>query len=496
MEITRGVRQGCPLSPSLYVIYIEAMVRALSSHHVLSGCPIPGQQNWKCLAYADDILVACHASEVNYIFELFERFYKATGSYLNKSKTEILASFSSVDRYPAHLSEFSEDTIKFLGVQFSINQFREMSAHNWNRILEKAQARVESYKKRRLSMPGKILLLNVAVFPLFFYLASTFLPPKSVVDKLLALAVEFIWSPAKKQMISKQCFYLDKCKGGWDLLHFPSKTDSLFFTNNLVRCVAERFKHPRVGFFKYFFAVRCRDLFPECYDNTSPHSLVVKKSCSYFSLIGLYRDLSDKLEVISPFVPSTHQLYKWLFEAVDLPERVVVNHPVGLGESEQDLVWQSVQCKSLSAKYKDFLWRLAVGCLKTGDVISSWNIPGANPTCVYCNDELETVCHMFMSCTALRPARDLLVTSGQQWLGLTINTNNAKEMLNGVFCDSVDSRSRGDTGLRHLVVALNKVIWDYRCRIIFEREAFVFDVLKSRFFTRVRPFFKDLMEDE
>ena len=73
-----------------------------------------------------------------------------------------------------------------------------MSAHNWNRILEKAQARVDSYKKRRLSMPGKILLLNVAVFPLFFYLASTFLPPKSVVDKLLALAVEFIWSPAKK----------------------------------------------------------------------------------------------------------------------------------------------------------------------------------------------------------------------------------------------------------------------------------------------------------
>ena len=51
-------------------------------------------------------------------------------------------------------------------------------------------------------MPGKILLLNVVVFPLFFYLVSTFLPPKSVVDKLLALAVEFIWSPAKKQMIS------------------------------------------------------------------------------------------------------------------------------------------------------------------------------------------------------------------------------------------------------------------------------------------------------
>ena len=54
-------------------------------------------------------------------------------------------------------------------------------------------------------------------------MASTFLPLKSVVNKLLASApaVEFIWSPAKKQMISKQCIYLDKCRGGWDLLHFP-----------------------------------------------------------------------------------------------------------------------------------------------------------------------------------------------------------------------------------------------------------------------------------
>ena len=47
-------------------------------------------------------------------------------------------------------------------------------------------------------------------------------------------------------------------------------------------------------------------------------------------------------------------------------------------------------------------------------------------------------------------------------------TNNAMEMLNGVFSDKADSKSRGDTGLRHLVVGLNKVIWDYRCKITFE----------------------------
>ena len=96
---------------------------------------------------------------------------------------------------------------------------------------------------------------------------------------------------------------------------------------------------------------------------------------------------------------------------------------------------------------------------------------------------------MFMSCRALTPARHLLVTSGQQWLRLTINNQSAKEILK--CCDNVNSRCRGDTGLlRHLVVALNKVIWDYRCRIVFEREAFVFDGLKYRFFYACHSIFQ------
>ena len=86
---------------------------------------------------------------------------------------------------------------------------------------------------------------------------------------------------------------------------------------------------------------------------------------------------------------------------------------------------------------------------------------------------------MIFLCRVLRLARELLVTSGQQWLGLTVNTNYAKEMLNGVFLDKLDSKRRGDTVLRHLVVGLKKVIWDYHCRIIFEREALVFDIMRN-----------------
>ena len=65
---------------------------------------------------------------------------------------------------------------------------------------------------------------------------------------------------------------------------------------------------------------------------------------------------------------------------------------------------------------------------------------------------------MFLSRRVLRLARELLVTSGQQWLGHAVSRNNAKEILNRVDSAKVESKSRGNTGLRHLVVALNKVI--------------------------------------
>ena len=117
-----------------------------------------------------------------------------------KGKTEILAYFGLVARYPVYLSEFSKDAMKFLGVQFSINQFRELSAINWNRILPKAKTQVESYKKRRLSMTDKISLLSVTVFPSVFYL-------KSVVYTSLVFAFEFIMVTCQKAVgISKQFF--------------------------------------------------------------------------------------------------------------------------------------------------------------------------------------------------------------------------------------------------------------------------------------------------
>jgi hypothetical protein len=83
IHIRRGVKQGCPLSPILFVLIYDPLIRALKHHSDLTP-----------LAAADDLAV-CSIS-LDSIFNLampaIDRFCAASGMGINKDKTQILTS--------------------------------------------------------------------------------------------------------------------------------------------------------------------------------------------------------------------------------------------------------------------------------------------------------------------------------------------------------------------------------------------------------------------
>ena len=86
--MSRGIRQGCPISQLLYVIVAETIASAIRADPLIDGFTIPGSDPVKLCQYADDtsIIVLSDAS-LNAVFALFSRYELASGAKLNVEKS-------------------------------------------------------------------------------------------------------------------------------------------------------------------------------------------------------------------------------------------------------------------------------------------------------------------------------------------------------------------------------------------------------------------------
>jgi hypothetical protein len=119
--ITRGVRQGCPLSPLLYILVAETISRAVQKDPAVDGFDLPGGQRVKLFQYADDTSVFVRSDHALFsLFSLFERYEKASGAKLNVVKSHGLLFGSWRDRVnmPIHLN-WCNDAIEVLGCRIS-----------------------------------------------------------------------------------------------------------------------------------------------------------------------------------------------------------------------------------------------------------------------------------------------------------------------------------------------------------------------------------------
>ncbi len=86
---TKGVRQGCSLSPTLFNIYINELASALDK----SSCPgltLEGREI-KCLLYADDLLLLSpHEEGLHQSLSILEKYSKNWALPINMEKSKIM----------------------------------------------------------------------------------------------------------------------------------------------------------------------------------------------------------------------------------------------------------------------------------------------------------------------------------------------------------------------------------------------------------------------
>lgn len=90
-SLSRGVRQGCPLSPLLYVLVAEVLACSIRANARIKGLSLPGSSDPLSLIsqYADDTsLVVCSDNAIPACFEVYDVHERGSGSKLNLSKSK------------------------------------------------------------------------------------------------------------------------------------------------------------------------------------------------------------------------------------------------------------------------------------------------------------------------------------------------------------------------------------------------------------------------
>ncbi|KAM7281922.1 hypothetical protein ISCGN_002081 [Ixodes scapularis] len=87
IAVTRSVRQGCPMSPILFALYLEPLCRAIIGDASIRGLSL-ASGTLKVLAYADDVTVLCSSRmQVRAVTQHIADFCSVSGAAMNTDKS-------------------------------------------------------------------------------------------------------------------------------------------------------------------------------------------------------------------------------------------------------------------------------------------------------------------------------------------------------------------------------------------------------------------------
>ena len=395
--LSRSIRQGCPLSPMLYVLALEPFLLKLRANPVLRGITLPGASVLaRYTAYADDVsLLVTSISEIEEVQKEIGRYEEVTGARINREKSVGLRLGSwKGSSLPGPFS-WTDGPCKILGVWFGPDLQLEK---NWSEVIEKVVATTGLWSRRRLSLKGKAEVCGSHIYPLILYRLSVLPLPVTYLVNLERALFQFIWG-RRAPMVRREICFLHPSEGGLGVPNVETRRHTLRLTF-LGRMCAQ---HDETGDFWKEDAKRAFPALKSVHsdDGREAHRLP-RNECSF------YRECRQALRVFSRVQPSLNDtrpltrkaLYQILVRGAvrdDLLEEL------GVTKQEGRLLWPwAPGMRSLNNDEASLTWLVIRKALWVSKRLWTAGLV-ASQGCFRCGDLEETIAHVFFHCPEVKP---------------------------------------------------------------------------------------------
>ncbi|KAL2237429.1 UNVERIFIED_CONTAM: hypothetical protein Sindi_0934600, partial [Sesamum indicum] len=223
----KGLRQGDPMSPALFLLgmeYLSRMIKRKTCNSDFNFHPKCEKLKITHLLFADDLMLFSRGDlpSIHILMECLKVFRDAFGLSVNTSKSCIFTAGIRNEELDEILARTSfvrgEMPIRYLGIPLAAQR---LSVNNYSPLVDQIAKCISKWKSKSLSYAGRLELVRSVIQGVECFWLQVFPLPAVVIEKIHRLCRNFLWNSRRAPVAWEEICH-PKEEGGLGIRHIQS----------------------------------------------------------------------------------------------------------------------------------------------------------------------------------------------------------------------------------------------------------------------------------